>query len=298
MGYMVLLGAGASFGSGDVIPYPPPLGNKLFEKLDEKGGIASTLPQYLKDKFVNNFEEGMADYCVHYNQNIMRFQRELAGYLVSFTPGDNNHYKNLISSLNNRRIVYSSLNYDILFELSAFQLNHNIIYHNKHEDGCIRLLKIHGSSNFWPDLGNTILRNCEIYGGKSADIDALPELVSQQESIRRSVFENSLAPAIAMYAEGKEIMVCPRYIQKQQQMWNETLKSTSKIFIIGVKVHQADLHIWKNIAESKAEVHYFGRKSDKNGFDAWQAEYNIKKTKFWELDFSESINTIKNLTRL
>ncbi|MDO6406248.1 hypothetical protein [Pantoea phytobeneficialis] len=297
MGYMVLLGAGASFGSGDVTPYPPPLGNRLFEKLDGKGGVASKLPQDLKDKFINNFEEGMADYYVRYNQNIMSFQRELAGYLVSFTPGDNNHYKNLINSLNNKRVVYSSLNYDILFELSAFQLNHNITYHNKHEDGYIRLLKIHGSSNFWPDLGNTTFRNCEVYGGGIADIDTLAEPVSQEESKRRAIFENSVAPAIAMYAEGKAIKVCPRYIQKQQQMWNETLTSTSKIFIIGVRVHQADVHIWKMIADSKAEVHYFGRQSDENEFNAWKNEYNRKNTFFWKLDFADAVNTIKNLTR-
>jgi len=32
MANIILLGAGASYGSGDISPYPPPLGGMLFEK--------------------------------------------------------------------------------------------------------------------------------------------------------------------------------------------------------------------------------------------------------------------------
>lgn len=48
MAVVVLLGAGASFGSVGVKPYSPPLGNGLFNDLVERGGVASTLPQYIK----------------------------------------------------------------------------------------------------------------------------------------------------------------------------------------------------------------------------------------------------------
>ena len=40
---VVLLGAGASYGSETDAPRPP-LGNKLFEELEAAGGVASRLP--------------------------------------------------------------------------------------------------------------------------------------------------------------------------------------------------------------------------------------------------------------
>lgn len=55
-----MFGAGASFGSGEVDPYPPPLGNKLYEELKisftESWG---TLEAGDDKQFDINFEEGM-----------------------------------------------------------------------------------------------------------------------------------------------------------------------------------------------------------------------------------------------
>ena len=42
MAVIVLLGAGASFGSVGVKPCPPPLGNNLFDALVDMGGVAQS----------------------------------------------------------------------------------------------------------------------------------------------------------------------------------------------------------------------------------------------------------------
>ena len=152
MAKIVLLGAGASFGSSDVTPHPPPLGGALFNELLSNGGEAASLPEEIKVIFQENFEEGMAKYYDYTNGNIMSFQRELSGYLAKFKPGKDNTYRRLLEALGTKRVIYSSLNYDLLFEQSATDIGLNVKYDTANEKGAVRLLKIHGSSNFWPNL--------------------------------------------------------------------------------------------------------------------------------------------------
>jgi hypothetical protein len=294
---MVVFGAGASFGSGDVIPYPPPLGDKLFEKLDGLKKTASRIPENIKEIFRTNFEQGMAEYFKYTNMTVMSFQRELAGYLAKFSPGEINHYTRLIEKLNPRRTVYCSLNYDLLFELAAENLKLGIMYSNRFEPGYLRLLKIHGSCNFWPDIADNAFRGVRITGATYADMSIPIKPVNQQKSILKALTEDSIAPSIAMYAEGKSVRVSPGYVLHQQEMWENSLNSTSKVFIVGVRVHLADKHIWDKLASCKAQIHYFGLSNDEPGFNEWKRKYNIKNGFFYNSNFENAVNTISNLAK-
>lgn len=294
MAVVVLLGAGASFGSVGVEPYAPPLGNGLFNDLVERGGVASTLPQYIKQLFEANFEVGMAEYFKYSNGNIMTFQRELAYYLASFEPTDSNIYLNIINELSCQRVVYSSLNYDLLFELSAAKLGIITNYSSKYEKGKVRLLKIHGSSNFWPDMptgtiGTTSFSNCGI------DIMAPIKPLNQIETINKCKQEKGIAPAIAMFAEGKAVRVSPDFVQIQYRMWKEQVNKSSSIFIIGVRVHEVDEHIWSILGNSKAKVTYFGFDSDEAEFKQWKINNNKNNAYFYNSDFKNSVQIIKGL---
>ena len=90
MSIVILMGAGASFGSGDTTPDVPPLGKDLFPQLENAGGIAAELPEDIKQIFRDNFEKGMASYYEEVRGNTMGFQRELAHYLAQFRPGPGN----------------------------------------------------------------------------------------------------------------------------------------------------------------------------------------------------------------
>jgi len=95
MAALILFGAGASYGSKHVEgDKAPPLGIDLFRELALREGIASSLPDGIKNEFVENFEVGMAKYYEHSNGNIMTFQREMAEYLASL------HRQKVISTKN------------------------------------------------------------------------------------------------------------------------------------------------------------------------------------------------------
>lgn len=297
MTVIVLLGAGASFGSIGVEPYPPPLGNRLFSDLVKKNGAAAALPDYIKEIFNKNFEEGMAEYFKFSNGNIMSFQRELAEYLAYFTPTTSNVYIDLINNLCRSRVIYSSLNYDLLFEISAASLGLNIDYSSTYRKDGVRLLKIHGSSNFWPDIPTGSIRNCQIYGNGGADIQAPVKPLGRLDTLKKCRLEDSVAPAIAMFAVGKKVTISPDYVENQYNMWKQQVLSSSKIFIVGVRVHEVDEHIWSLLGKVKGSVTYFGFDGDKQEFDTWKKRWNKKNAYFYKNDFEKSVQIIKRMYR-
>lgn len=296
MASIVLLGAGASFGSEPDGAAAPPLGGDLFAKLESAGGVAAELPEDLKEIFRNNFEAGMAEYRERFDDDTIRFQRELAHYLALFHPSKNNLYIRLIQSIGIQRAIFCSLNYDLLFELSAAALGINTSYGTTKIEKYVRLLKLHGSSNFWPDIPVGMIRDSTFKGNGRADIQAPIRPLTQEETIYRCTHEDSVAPAIAMYAEGKPVKISPDYVEKQQAQWINSLKLAKNVFIVGVRVHPIDQHIWGALAKTKANVIYFGFPADMPVFFEWKASSSKKNSFFIEADFYNSIDIIK--TRL
>lgn len=295
MSALILFGAGASFGSGDVEPCCPPLGNGsdgLFARLEAAGGQAATLPDDIKTLFREDFEKGMAQFYEYADGDIMQFQRELAAYLARFTPGSKNAYIRFIQTIGPRRAIFASLNYDLLFELAAGSLRLCTYYDIEAPAKSVRLLKIHGSSNFWPDIPIGMIRNSTFKRSGRADIDAPIKPLNQSETLERCRVEDSVAPAIAMYAEGKAVKISPGYVDRQQELWKTAVCAASRIYVVGVKVNSTDAHVWGELANARAPITYFGMKWDREAYEQWSAENRRGKAFFVEATFESSIASI------
>lgn len=297
MAVMILLGAGASYGSKEVEPYAPPLGNQLFPKLLEESATARSMPEEIKKLFEDNFEAGMAAYYEHSNGNIMSFQRELAEYLAKFQPKKDNIYLQLIEKIGNSSVIYSSLNYDLLFEQSAIESGFGITYSDTPEKQMLRLLKFHGSCNFWPEMGGTVLKGCQISGSGRADIQAPIKALDQQATLNKCKTEDSLSPAIAMFAVGKKVKISPDFVENQYAMWKQQVSKSTKVFVVGVRVHEVDEHIWALLGRIKGKVTYFGFESDKDEFNKWKKNHNKRNAYFYKSDFQGAVNTISSLCK-
>jgi hypothetical protein len=303
MAAIVLLGAGASTGSCDsrfgssTTLRTPPLGSRLFDELEAIGGIASSLPASLKVLFRDDFEIGMARLIEDQRADVMQFQRELAHYLALFTPGINNVYITMLKALGHTRVIYSSLNYDLLLELSAALLGHNVTYSPLKQDGTLRLLKLHGSVNFWPETRPIMLRNVSVINlsNEGSEIGAPIKVCNQFETLLRCKTENSLAPAIAVYAQGKPVRVSSSYVSQQQVWWASEVAAATTIFVVGVRVNPADLHIWDVLGKTRSRVTYFGfSEEDRRAFIQWKSTWN-KRNAFFELaDFTKSVPMMKH----
>lgn len=292
MARVVLLGAGASFGSLDASPSVPPLGVGLFDALAARGGLAASLPDDLKAIFLSNFEAGMAAFYEYSDGDVMRFQRELAHYMAEFVPGPGNAYVRLIEELGISRCILCTLNYDLLIELSASRLGHNTTYTTAHSPGLLRLLKLHGSCNFWPHMPGISIRNSTFKRSGRADIQAPIRPLSQQDTISKCVTEDSVAPAIAMYAEGKPVKISPDYVEQQQKMWGNAIAEASRICIAGARIHSPDSHIWTPLSNAKGDLFYFGLGADKELFHAWKEASKKRNAYFVEADFAAAVPAI------
>lgn len=292
---VVLLGAGASFGSEvDGVPRPP-LGTHLFDCLDKAGGAASKLPEDLKDKFRDDFESGMAEFYRIFRGDTARFQSELAGYLANYSPTNESVYLSLLRFFKGKKVTYVSLNYDLLLEKAILSLGQGIEYSLQTGANRQNLLKIHGSSNMWPRAGNIKIgrmTDC------TTDIVAPVDCIHPNKVSERLANWNGVAPVIAMYAKGKNVRNCPEYVTHQQKMWHTALSRSKELFIFGVRVMEEDEHVWRFIGEFSGDILYFGGPDDKDAFDSWKKQYPGNNAIFKGMYFKDSVDFLNNSARL
>lgn len=291
-----MCGAGASYGSVDVIPHVPPLGPKLFAALVKAGGIAATVSPALRTLFEEDFELGMVAFREQRDRDTPRLLRDMATYLVDFEPGPKNLYHTLIDMVrsSSRRTTIATTNYEMLIETAAVAAGCGFTYRYPHvTPEAIALLKVHGSCNFLPDTGFITLRNVTMEHCGS-NLDTQVRIAGSAQEIRDFCrTEDSLAPAIAVYAPGKAVPYSPTFVGKQQEMWGAAVKDASVVYVIGLKVNNADEHIWAPLARTKARVEYVGLKCDSDRFGEWSAEFRGKRpSHVLEHDFAHALPLI------
>lgn len=291
MDKLVLLGAGASYGSELTGRPVPPLGPDLFDRLASRPGIASRLPKSTQQLF-KDFEKGMAEFAVSNNGDIQQFQREMACYLAEFTPSPNSLYCELLKLFDRKETIFASLNYDLLLEEAMEACGYHACYDLKLLYRRIRLIKPHGSSNFWYDLPGHVFRNIKVVNcGTALSAPVRPR--NRVESLALCQTDDSFAPAMSLYAKGKEVKTCPDFVIQQQALFEEACLSVKEIYIIGVRVVPEDAHVWGPLMKSSAHLTYFGRGNDESEFMAWVKSVGKENFSFVQGYFGEALDYIK-----
>ena len=286
---LVLLGAGASYGSEPGRAHKtPPLGNDLFGELTELGGVASRIPSDIKEVFEQGFELGMAVFNERIDVQLQAFHRELSSYLADFVPSADSYYIQLLNKLVGRNVIFSSLNYDMMLEEAANMLGMNVSYGIERRSNTVRVIKPHGSINFWPDIPPEMFKNCT-FSRVGSVIKAPVKPVDRLSAKHRCGVDTSFSPAISMYAKGKKVSVCPDFVQNQQALFSAACRRASRIIILGVRVVSEDSHIWEPILKSGSEVTYFGSDADEAELRAWANAGNRKNVNFVNGYFDKAI---------
>ncbi len=265
MSTVFLMGAGASFGSGPCTPRNPPVGAGFFKEFSAAGGVAATVSEDLEKLFEEDFEKAMDRFFEERNTDVTAFLREMAEYFCQFEPLDGNYYIELLKILkgDNKKATFVTTNYDLLIELSVIQFGLLISYCGLPvSKNNIPILKIHGSCNFLPDLGGGGFSGIgfDISNSNGGSIlDAKIKIASStKEIIDFCKREDSIAPALAMYSPDKRVLYCKSFIEEQQSQWKEAINKASRIYVVGLRVHPVDDHIWGVLADAKADLYYVG----------------------------------------
>ncbi|WP_422101923.1 hypothetical protein [Vreelandella sp.] len=268
---LILLGAGASHGSQ--LENSPPLGVGLFKEIEKKREELSIIPRSIKEIFYEDFEKGMVALYDFSPKLAQVLQLAMAGYLAGFIPNRKNLYLKLLSNVKLRKTIFCTLNYDLLIEESGVALGKTVGYFSNSKEQ-VKIIKPHGSSNFWPNTFGTTFVNCSIHSNSRDGVDfkGPVEAVSSYESISRSKSNSGLCPAMAFYAPGKSVKWCRDYVHQHQKDWEKTALKAKKIFISGVQINKLDTHIWDVVASTRADVYFYGDKNAKASFDEWKRE--------------------------
>lgn len=277
MSSLFLFGAGASYGSGPCSPGPPPLGRDLFKELRTLNGIASTVSDELASLFNEDFEEGMDEFFNNRNVEVTPLLREMAAYFVHFEPLPGNNYGRLLRALGRKRnkTTFVTTNYDLLLERSASSLGLNVTYGPRPvEENTISLLKIHGSCNFLPDMPPRQIQGIGFDVSKGASILDAPVRFATTTSqvLDFCSQEDSIAPAIAMYSPDKRKLYCPSFLKAQQYAWESSIETASRVYVIGLRVHTVDEHIWGPLANSCKPLYYVG--GEPREYEKWSYAVN------------------------
>lgn len=297
MSSVFLFGAGASYGSGPCAPYPPPLGSQFFPALQKQGGIATTVSSELASLFTRDFEAGMDRFWAERNTDTTQLLREMASFFAPFEPLQGNLYKELIKILGGtkKKAVMVTTNYDLLIEHAIAQSDLLVTYGGLPvAANNIPVLKIHGSCNFLPDLqpkqfSGITFDLSQSKGGSIIEAGIKPAK-SAREIIEFCEREDSIAPALAIYSPSKQVLFCRGFVQAQQQAWKSNLASASRIYVIGLRVHLVDEHIWGELAKTKAPLYYVGREPSE--FLAWAHSTRRKSTYTLAKSFDEALPKI------
>jgi hypothetical protein len=307
MSIVILIGAGASYGSEKCIPCNPPLGNGtngLFASLIKHNpqGVFAEIHKNtpsLSKIFIDNFEQGMQCFDTAAEKHNGDHLREMSLFFLNFKPQKENLYIKFLLKLKNKlpSTTFVTTNYDMLLELSAAHIGFNNIHYGKQngQKDTINILKIHGSPNFLPMVGETKFINLD-FGNGNVYVEAPIKPMTIEEAMHFCQINDSLAPAIAMYHPEKLIRYGREYVIEQQQMWRSAITEASKCIVIGLKLNQEDQHIWKPLAESKCNIFYlwYGQE-DKQLICEWKKSINKKNIYLIEGSFQSRFDKILSL---
>lgn len=294
----ILFGAGASYGSEKNGIRTPPLGNNLFRELDNLGGSYNKLSNELKDKFLQyGFETGMLE-IPNDSRIINPLQNELASYLSEFTPTINSAYVNLFKTiLDISRVSFITLNYDLLIEISLALCGLGVTYDNglnphlsKQYDFRPSLLKLHGSSNFIPEIAYQTMKITAVNCGAifdSSDYNILRPLEVKPWCNKNNP---NLSPVMCMYNKNKRMIICPSYFNEAKKKYIQLINKTNLIVIIGTKFIPHDKHVWDVILSGKRRIVLVDPYPEKN-FANMILRKN-KKNEIIKKSFFDSVNEI------
>lgn len=272
---LILFGAGASHGCGDILPEPPPLGRQLFDKLTHCYPPSwGKLPKGVREAFLREgFEKGMA--LLYKSYNVLGLMSHMGHYFVQFRPKrlGSTTYAGLAQRLRGQqlesRLVLSTLNYDCILELELDKVGIPFDYGlSQRKEGQLSVLKPHGSCNFLPvgisgpsgsiSMGYQAVIDCPMR--PEADLEKVDHCLTNP---------NPLPPVMCYFMEGKPVQVATSAVKQIQKRWQECAQAATAIVIVGVDVNPEDTHIWDFVTGSKGAVGYVARPDSAKRFLEW-----------------------------
>lgn len=274
MSIVLLFGAGASYGSGAVLPEPPPLGPHLFDELQRHSCAWASIPAEYASGFRADFEVGMKAYydsALGKTLDLLALTHGMARFLGGFSCAPGNVYGQIAQAIQSsrRRVVLASLNYDLLLEEALG--GEGIVFDDRMRAISrylwrqtteiapatgIPLLKPHGSANFF-DMGSATFAPVSPIPGRGAGEPFIDSL--RPDLWRRFILGQTGRPAImSLYMPTKEALFGTDALGEVRTILETELMQAAQVCIVGVALRPEDDHVWGPIRRTAAQINYVG----------------------------------------
>jgi hypothetical protein len=263
MSNLILFGAGASFGAGEILPERPPLGNQLFAELARSfPGSWGSMPAELNRLFAANFERGMELLWKQFSPVVPGLMQHMAIYFVQFRPRQPGEtlYCKLIRQIEaahgRERVLLSTLNYECLLEQSVWSAGVPVNYGEFPDPGAITIWKLHGACNMFPD-GIMATRAASFSSGATFGT-GIRVAKDFNEVLEFCLGDNALPPVMCLFMPEKPVQASPSAIGALQAAWRARVMEAEKVAVVGVFPNLQDTHVWNALADAPGHLYYVG----------------------------------------
>jgi hypothetical protein len=200
---------------------------------------------------LKGFEAGFGQVRAHDDTLTTALLRSMGGYFLKFNA-DENEYDELLEKLvrGGVRLAVATLNYDLLLDQALARLSQKF----GKADLKASVLKVHGAPTFWP-TSRVRISGCTFSGASECNVDAPVEEVSVDRALVRAREDDSVAPAMALYSESKEMLFCKSFLDEIRARFRSLVTEADEVLIVGVAYAPHDRHVWEPLEISPATIH-------------------------------------------
>lgn len=278
---IILFGAGASFGSGDVAPKPPSLGGDLYPVLRRLfPGVWGALSTEQVAELQGDFEVGMQRVGRENPHALPPLQRAMASFFFDFSPGDANLYRRLATKIKAKSWdgALVTLNYERLLELSLVLEGVQPYIGNPSGAGhTVELCLPHGCCHIFCKSVRASAGGVS-FSGVGISTQGQVEVVADRAEFTQRIRTDAFPPVMSYFDPVKMTTSCVNFIENQRARYNDLIQNAAKVIIIGVHVRPHDTHLWSVLAKTDAEIVYCSGRSGGREFDQWAEQERAGKT--------------------
>lgn len=278
--YLIVFGAGASYGADDK-NFTPPLGSNLFDALTIYNPTGwGQINESLASKFRIDFEAGMIELSQQNPHALPLLQRAMAAYFFNFVPRSTNLYYLLAQKINTKNWdgAMITLNYERLLELSLLAagvqpfIGVPPLNHNK----AIELCLPHGCCHLFCEsvCGNA---GAVSFAGMNVSTNGPIEVTSDQLEFQNRIQTDAFPPVMSYFEPNKQTTSGNNFVAAQRLRFSELVKNANTIILIGIRVREHDKHIWETLGQTNAKLIYISGETAKQEFEAWINKTRQKK---------------------
>lgn len=289
---LILMGAGASYGSENDTTLVPPLTAGLFDALLKfEPELWNHVTKEVAARYRLDFEQGVLAQYAQSRTLLSHLQRSMAGFFFRYGPSSASLYLELANRIKKAGWAGSvaTLNYERLLPIAMNRAGLNIVCGSKPAPNSTEICFPHGCCNLF----------CESVRGAAGMITIDPFSVSTNGPIAaldeprafwHRLRTDGFPPVMSYFEPAKMTTSGANFIQQQRGRLQELIAGADHIAIIGVAVREQDNHIWDSLAATRARIYYCSGAASQPNYLDWQKRKrpnssDIVSDKYWKADF-------------